>query len=161
MPMEKTRLDRLMQIGERQREIFKEALALEEERDKIMHELSLAPVAAPPLVAPASVIVEPRIRKPRGKKGVVPLPVGQSIQRKKLDALKTQIANMDPNAFNTLGRNFVHEWYPKLCNTPAWHELSTTLQHHFGARRQQVAGIAARIARVDGEKHVESRQTHA
>lgn len=79
--------------------------------------------------------------------------MGKPIAGKNIKALKAEIALMAPEAFDSTGRDFIRLWYPRLCNTPAWHELSTAMQAHFHKRRQQIAGVAARIARVNGEEH--------
>ena len=89
------------------------------------------------------------------------MPVGKSIPRREINALKAQITAMDKGAFDTTGRAFIQEWYPKLAKTPAWHEISTTLQEHFGAPRQAVAGIAAHVAIANGKAHVEAHEASA
>lgn len=161
MPTQNARLARLAEIGQERVSLIARLQALETEQTGIVAELAQTRMTVTELPVATPKAEPETITKPRRRKGVVPLPVGSAIKRRELDALKTRISTMDTSAFETLGRAFVHEWYPKLAKTPAWHELSTALQKHFAATRQQVAGFAARISRAIGEAHVNAQETHA
>lgn len=160
MPTRNERLARLAEIGQERVRLIARLKTLETEQTGIVAELAQASGDDNPSTTAAPEEGEPAAR-PRRRKGVVPLPVGRSIKRTQLNQLKAQITAMDRAAFQTAGRAFIHEWYPKLANTPAWHELSTALQKHFAATRQQVAGFAARIARATGEAQVNAQEAHA
>lgn len=157
VPTTKDHLARLAEIGQERTSLIDRLQALETEQTAIVKELAQETPAPQPPVPSASPVEAETNGKPRRRKGVVPLPVGSPIKRRELDVLKAQILAMDPGSFQTTGRDFIRQWYPKLANTPHWHELSTALQKHFTATRQQVAGFAARIARATGEAHVNAQ----
>jgi hypothetical protein len=151
----KSPFDRLREIQAHERDLFVALNELHEERDRLLSELGPAqqPQQDPqPATGEPPVTVLP-VKEPRtGKKcAPLPLPLGKNILPGELKRLKQEISEMDPAALDTQGRIFIQEWYPKLCKTPAWHEVSTALQQHFGAKRQQVAGMAARIVRKTAE----------
>lgn len=153
MPTRDDHLVRLAEIGQERVNLITRLQILETEQTGIVAKLATTQEAQPP-------VAEPTTRTGR-RRGVVPLPVGSPIKRRELDALKTKINGMDPSAFGTVGRDLIREWYPKLAKTPAWHEISTALQKHFGAKRQQVAAYAAHKAREVGEAHVNAQEAHA
>ncbi len=155
MPTRKDQLDRLKNIGQERVCLIARLQALETEQTAIISELAQSTAEASP--APTTEPADAVTTKPRRRKGVVPLPVGRSIKRAQLNELKAQVSAMDRTAFQTVGRAFIHEWYPRLAKTPHWHEISTALQQHFGASRQQVASYAAHIAREVGEAHVNAQ----
>lgn len=161
MSTQKAKLSRLAEIGQERVSLIARLQVLETEQTGIVAELAQVSVAPSPTPTTAPPMEAEATPKPRRRKGLVPLPVGRSIKRNELDALKAQIAAMDSTAFVTQGRTFVHEWYPKLAKTPAWHEISTALQKHFGARRQAIAAYAAHVATANGHEHVQSAEQHA
>ncbi|KKW31206.1 MAG: hypothetical protein UY76_C0064G0005 [Candidatus Uhrbacteria bacterium GW2011_GWA2_52_8d] len=112
------------------------------------------------VVLPAQSAPEPEPVEPAAQASAtatrppVPLPLGSSIPDEDLIELKDEIRRMDPYAFREQGIPFIRRVYPELANTPAWHEINVAMQQHFKKRRQQIAGVAARIARHNGEEHI-------
>lgn len=138
-------LSRLQAIQAHERDLLKTLADLHEEREQLLSQLATA--SQPHARVEPEPTEDPRPPGRRHKKPLRPLPVGQRIRPALLSQFKQEIEAMNPSAFNTQGRRFIEAWYPKLCKTPAWHELSTALQKRFGASRQQVAGIAAGVVR--------------
>jgi hypothetical protein len=150
-------LSRLEEIDREEQGLIERLGALSNERQALHRSLRPREAPKPAPTPPAPPASEPvAIRRGRSHKPPVPLPAGRTIPRRQLDALKAQVNTMDRGAFLTQGRNFIQEWYARLAGTPAWHELNSHMQTHFGARRQQIAGVAARIARANGEALVQS-----
>ena len=132
-------LNRLAEIQAREGTLLTTLADLREERVRLLSLLALQP--------------DPPVQDTRTHHIVAiggslpPLPMGKQISPSRRLALKEEIDHMSPDAFATQGRDFITTWYPRLCMTPTWHEFSTALQLRFGVRRQQVAGVAARIVR--------------
>lgn len=145
-------LDRLAGIQTQEHGLLKTLQDLHDERERLLSQLAAA--SQPQARMEPRPTEDPRPPGRRHKKPLRPLPMGQRIQPALLSELKREIDAMDPDAFQTQGRTFIARWYPKLCKTPAWHELSTALQAKLRVTRQQVAGIAAVVVRTNSMEAV-------
>lgn len=139
-------LDRLGAIGVERQECLERLLQLEAESLRLRSDLRVISEQAPSATQEAV-----NGQSSSRAKGAVSLPLGSPLTTQHCEALKAEVASMSD--FDSDARPFIKKWYPQLAKTSCWHEINQALQTKFGKTRQQIAGVAAAIARNNGHEH--------